>query len=68
LTMSHVFAIRMLPRRAVAVVSAQNATAEDRFVEASRFVDLGPGEKMCDGEPVPGRHLIAFLFDLYGVY
>jgi hypothetical protein len=50
------------------VTSAQNATAENRFVEASRSVDVGDSEKICDGEPVPRRHLIALLSDLYAVH
>ena len=32
-------------RRAVAVASAQNATAEDRFAEVNRSVDISHGEK-----------------------
>ena len=39
-------------RRAIAVASAQNATAEDLLIEAGRPVDVGNGEKMCDGEPL----------------
>ena len=27
---------------------------EDRFIEASRSVDVGDGEKICDGEPFAG--------------
>jgi hypothetical protein len=65
--MSHVFAIRMCPDAALAVASAQNAAAEDLFIEISRSVDVSDGDKKCDGEPVPGRHLIALLPDLYGV-
>jgi len=38
--------------RAFAVASAQNATAEDLLIEAGRPVDVGNGEKMCDGEPL----------------
>jgi hypothetical protein len=53
---------------AAAVASAQNATAEDRFVEASRSVDVGDGEKMRDADPLPRGHLIALLFDLYAVH
>ncbi len=54
-------------RRADAVAFAQNATVEDLFVEASRSVDVGDGEKMCDADSVPRGHLIALLFDLYAV-
>ena len=57
-----------VPRRAVAVASAQNATAEDLFIEASRSVDVGDGEKICDTDPLPRGHLIALLFDLYAVH
>src|SRR5207247_74025 len=57
-----------VPRRALAVASAQSATAEDRFIEAKRSVDVGDGEKMCDADSVPRGHLIALLFDLYGVH
>jgi hypothetical protein len=51
-------------RRALAVASAQNATAEDRFIEANRSVNIGDGEKLCHRESVTRRHLIAFLFNL----
>ncbi len=68
LTRSHVFAIWMYAGRAVAVASAQNAASEDRFVESSRPVDVGDGEKMCDGKPLARRHLIALLLDLYFVH
>jgi hypothetical protein len=57
-----------MPRCTLAVASAQNAAAEDFFIEASRSVDVGDGEKMCDGEPVARGHLIALLFDLYAVH
>ena len=47
-------------RRCAAVVAAaQNATAENCFVVASRPVDVGDGEEVCDGETVTGGHLIA---------
>src|SRR5579863_6971423 len=42
-----------VPRRAAAVAFAQDATAEDFLVEASRSVDVGDSEKMCHAEPVP---------------
>src|SRR5580700_6423809 len=57
-----------VPGRAAAVASAQNATAEDRFIEASRSFDVGDGEKVRDGEPFARGHLIALLFDLYRVH
>lgn len=55
-------------RRTTAVACAQNATTENRLVEASRSVDVGDGEEVSDGEPHPGGHLIALLLDLYGVH
>jgi hypothetical protein len=64
LTMSHVLAIWMYPRRAAAVASAQNAASEHRFVKSSRSLDVGHGEKVRDGKPVLRRHLIALLIDL----
>src|ERR1700735_2166282 len=54
-------------RRRVAVTHGQNASAEDLFVVVSRAVDVGDGEKMRDADPLPRGHLIALLFDLYGV-
>jgi hypothetical protein len=42
----------MVPRRTLAVASAQNAAAEDFFIKISRSVDVGDGDEMCDGEPV----------------
>ena len=54
--------------RAFAIAFAQNATAEDFFLPASRSIDIGDGEKMCDAESLPRGHLIAFLFDLYTVH
>ena len=41
-----------VPRRALAVSSAQNAAAEDLFIKISRSVDVGDGDEMCDGKPV----------------
>jgi hypothetical protein len=35
-------------RGRVAVTQAQNASVEDRFVVASRSLDVGDGEKMRD--------------------
>ena len=64
LTRSHVFAIWMYPG-AFAVAPAQNATSEDRFVKSKRSLDVGDGEKVCDGNPILRRHLIGFLLDLY---
>src|SRR5271155_2384086 len=57
-----------VPRRAPAVASTQSATAEDRFIEAKRPVDVGDGEKVCDADSVPRGHLIALLSDLYALY
>src|ERR1700733_15296404 len=54
--------------RAFGVAAAQNATAEDLLIKASRPVDVGDGEKMCDGEPLARGHLIALLFYLYRVH
>src|ERR1022692_129691 len=56
-----------VPRR-VAVTQAQNASAEDLFVVASRSIDVGHGEKLCDADPLSRGHLIALLFDMYGVH
>src|SRR5205823_11035280 len=55
------------PRR-VAVTQAQNASAEDLFVVASRSLDVGDGEKMCDADPLSRGHLIALLLDLYAAH
>src|SRR5271169_6377213 len=52
-------------RRALAIASAQNATTEDLFVKSKRSLDVGDGEKVCDGNPIPRRHRIGFLLDLY---
>src|ERR1700733_9067121 len=54
-----------VPRRAFAVAPAQNATSEDRFVKSKRSLDVGDGEKVCDGNPILRRHLIGFLLDFY---
>src|SRR4029077_8937732 len=54
-----------VPRRAFAVTPAQNATSEDCFVKSKRSLDVGDGEKVCDGNPILRRHLIGFLLDLY---
>src|SRR6202451_1404858 len=56
-----------VPRR-VAVTHAQNASAEDLFVVASRSLDVGDGEKLRDADPLSRGHLIALLFDLYRVH
>src|ERR1700683_3164668 len=53
-----------VPGRTLAIASAQNAAAEDLFIEISRSIDVGDGDKKCDGEPIAGGHLIALLFDL----
>ena len=55
-------------RRRVAVTQVQNASVEDLLVVASRSLDVGDGEKMRNADPLPRGHLIAFLFDLYGVH
>src|ERR1700720_1252902 len=55
-------------RRRVAVTHGQNASAEDLLVVASRALDVGDGEKVRDADPLSRRHLIALLFDLYGVH
>src|SRR5436190_19450236 len=52
----------------VAVTQAQNASAEDLFVVASRSLDVGDGEKVCDAEPVSRGHLITLLLDLYAAH
>src|SRR5471030_1673695 len=56
-----------VPRR-VAVTQAQNASAEDLFVVASRSLDVGDGEKIRDADPLSRGHLVALLFDLYRVH
>jgi hypothetical protein len=43
-----------VPGCTLAVASAQNAAAEDLFVEISRSIDVGDGNKKCDDEPVRG--------------
>src|SRR5271156_1241674 len=55
-------------RRCVAVTQAQNAGAEDLFVVASRSLDVGDGEKMCDADPLSRGHLVALLLDLYAAH
>src|ERR1700688_2193622 len=57
-----------VPGPALAVAAAQNAAAEDLFIEIIRSIDVGDGNKECDGEPVARGHLIALLFDLYAVH
>src|SRR5580693_8875854 len=57
-----------VPGQAVAVASAQNATAENPLVEASRPFDVGDGEKERDRKSIVWWHLIAFLLDLYLVH
>src|SRR5208283_5436480 len=54
-------------RRRVAVTQGENASAEDLLVVASRALDVGDGEKLRDADPLARGHLIALLFDLYGV-
>src|SRR6202162_3540924 len=55
-------------RRRVAVTQAQNASAEDLFVVASRSLDVGDGEKLRDADSFLRRHLITLLFDFYVVH
>src|SRR5258708_922403 len=55
-------------RRRVAVTQAQNASAEDLFVVASRSLDVGDGEKLRDADPLSRGHLIALLVDLYAAH
>jgi hypothetical protein len=43
-----------MPGRTFAVAAAQDASAENLFVEASRSVDVGDGEEVRNGEPFPG--------------
>jgi hypothetical protein len=57
-----------VPRRTLAIASAQNAAAEDLFIKISRSVDVGDGDEMCDGEPFARGHFIALLFDLYAAH
>jgi hypothetical protein len=52
----------------VDMASAQNGAAEDPFIKIGRSVDVGNRDEICDGEPLAGGHLIALLFDLYGVH
>src|SRR5580704_192004 len=47
-----------VPRRTLAIASAQNAAAEDPFVEIGRSIDVSDREKMCDGEPLVRGHVI----------
>ena len=51
--------------RTVAVASAQNASAEDRFIEANRSADIGDSEKLRHRESVARGHLIVLLLDVY---
>src|SRR5215813_12134680 len=62
---NHPNILKLKIRRRVAVTQAQNASAEDLFVVASRSLDVGDGEKICDANPFSRGHLIALLFDLY---
>src|SRR5580700_1416587 len=49
----------------VAITQAQNASAEDLFIVASRSLDVCDGKKMRDADPLSRGHLIALLPDLY---
>ena len=51
-------------RGRVAVTQAQNASAEDLLVVASRSLDVGDSEEMRDADPLPRGHLIARVVDL----
>src|SRR5580698_5535460 len=53
-----------VPGRTLAVASAQSATTKDFLIKTSRSIDVSDGDKMGDGEPVAGRHLITLFFDL----
>jgi hypothetical protein len=53
-----------VPGRALAVASAQNAAAENLFIEIRRSINVSDGDKKRDGEPVAWGHLIALLLDL----
>jgi hypothetical protein len=57
-----------VPRRTLAVASAENAAAEDLLIKISRSVDVGDGDEMCDGKPVARGHLIALLSDSYAAH
>ena len=61
LTRSHVFAIWMYPGAPLLVASAQNAASRDLFVKPQRSLDIGDGEKVCDGKSILRRHIIGFL-------
>jgi hypothetical protein len=43
-----------VPGRTLAVASAQTAAAEDLLIEICRSIDVGDGDKKCDGEPSAG--------------
>ena len=53
-----------VPGSTLAIPSAQNAAAEHPFIEISRSIDVGDGDKKRDGKPITGRHLIALWFDM----
>src|SRR5580700_11689110 len=57
-----------VPGRTLAIASAQNAAVEDPFIEIGRSVDVGDGDKMCDGEPFARGHFVGLLFDLYAAH
>src|SRR4029077_11021975 len=65
---NHPDILKLKVSRCVAVTQAQNASAEDFLVVASRSVDVGDSEKLRDADPFARGHLIALLFDLYGVH
>jgi hypothetical protein len=43
-----------VPGRTLGIASAQYAATEDLFIEISRSIDVGDGDKKCDGEPAAG--------------
>ncbi len=57
--------VRRTRRRAVVTGARDMGTsAEDPFIEISQSIDVGDGDKQCDGEAVAGRHLIALLLTI----
>ena len=40
--------------RTLAIASALNAAAEDFLIKISRSINVGDGDKKCDGEPIAG--------------
>ncbi len=52
-----------VPRRALAIASAQNAATEDLLIKIDRSIDVGDGDEMRNDKPVARRHLVALWFD-----